>query len=234
MVSHHLESNLDSVSSSEIVFFAGDDVRLAGQIDYPKHRQPAAGYPLIFIIQHATCNSRRGYLHITKIGTEMGLAVFRWDKRSTGASGSGGSGSVMVDTLRAYETALAQAAIDPEHVVLFVQNEGSLLLGGAFDEFCAIQRPQSVILAGNMLDEKAILAIDVPLHLIISKNDWNDWRIYARAASEAHAARYNLPTSYYVATNTNRLLRYNSGTMFHHGAEASIKHWLEHVCLISE
>lgn len=232
MVSHHLDNKLDSVGASEVVFFAGDDVRLAGQIDYPVSRRPNAGYPLIFIIQHATCIARDGYTHITRIGTEMGAAVFRWDKRGTGASGSGGSGSVTIDTLRAYEVALSQPSIDPERVIIFAQNEGTLLLGEAFGKFAALQTPRGVILAGNMLDERAVLAIDVPVHLIISKNDWNDWRVYAQKASEAHEARYRLPSSYFVATNTNRLLRYTSGNLFHRGAETSIKHWLEHTCQI--
>lgn len=233
MVSQHIHESINSVSTTEELFFVGDDVRLSGQLDYPQMRQSTGGYPLIFVIQHATCTSRACFSHIAKLGTELGAAVFRWDKRGTGASGSGGSGSVTLDTVRAYETACSQPGIDTERVIIFAQNEGTLLLSEAYQDFAAVQPPIGVILAGNMVDERAILNIDVPVHLIISKNDWNDWRIYARAASENHAKRFKLPDSYYVATNTNRLLMYmGGGNTFHRGAEASIKHWLQYTCPI--
>lgn len=233
MVTSHAENLLPSVGSSELVCFAGDDVRLAGQIDYPLGTAPAAGFPLIFIIQHATCNSRREYEHITKLGTEMNAAVFRWDKRGTGASGAGCTGSVTVDTLRAYQTAVTHPHINPAQVVIFAQNEGTMLLGEAFRQFRQIHKPCGVLLAGNMLDEKAVLALDVPLHIVVSRNDWNAWQIYAEAAADAHAERYRMVPSFYVATNANRRLMYTHGGTFHRGAEASIKHWLSQICQIS-
>jgi hypothetical protein len=233
MVSNHVEINITSVSASELVNFAGDNVHLAGQMDYPQTEKPASGYPLIFIIQHATCNSRKGYLHITKLGTEMGTAVFRWDKRGTGNSSSGGSGSVTVDTLKAYETAVNLPAIDRNRVVILAQNEGSMLLYEAYKEFVTIQEPLGVVLAGNMLDEKAILKIHVPLHIVVSKNDWNAWQTYAEAAADAQADKYGYHASFYVATNTDRRLMYANTSTFHRGAESSIKHWLEHTCRIS-
>jgi len=232
MVTNRVENQPASVSISDYITFAGDGVCLAGQMDFPHRQRPKNGYPLIFVIQHATCTSRHGYTHIAKLGTECGAAVFRWDKRGTGRSGAGGSGSVTIDTLKAYETAVTQGGIDPQRVVIFAQNEGTLLLGEAFREFAAIQKPRGVILASNMLDEKHILSIQTPLHIIVSKNDWNAWQIYAQAASEIHEAKYGFPSSFYVATNTNRRLMYLSGNAFHRGAEASIKHWLKHTCQI--
>lgn len=233
MVSNRVELNIESVSSSEVVYFAGDDVRLAGQIDYPKMHYPPNGFPLIFIIQHATCNSRKRYLHLTKLGSEMGAAVFRWDKRGTGNSSSGGSGSVMVDTLRAYETAVNMPNIDRNRVVIYAQNEGTMLLQQTYKEFVAIQEPLGAVLAGNMLDEKSILKMHIPLHIVASKNDWNAWQIYAEAAADAQAEKYGYHASFYVATNTDRLLMYAHTKTFHRGAESSIKHWLEHTCRIS-
>jgi alpha-beta hydrolase superfamily lysophospholipase len=233
MVSNHVELNIASVSTSEALSFAGDNVHLAGQIDYPKTKLPADGFPVIFIIQHATCNTRNGYLHITKLGTEMGAAVFRWDKRGTGQSSSGGSGSVTVDTLRAYQTAISLPGIDRNRVVIVAQNEGSLLLHEAYEDFAAEQEPLGIVLLGNMLDEKRVLKIHVPIHIVVSKNDWNAWQIYAEAAADAHAEAYSYQASFYVATNTDRRLKYSNTSTFHRGAEASIKHWLAHTCQIS-
>lgn len=226
-------NNIPSVSASEYVIFGGSHVRLAGQIDYPLIRLSERGFPLIFIIQHATCTSRFGFNHIVRLGTELGLAVFRWDKRGTGSSGSSGIGSAQLDTLKAYETALAQPHLDLERVIILAQNEGTLLLGEWYAHFSAIQRPRGVILAGNMLDEKAVLSIDVPLHIVSSKNDWNAWQTYAESASKQHAAAYQYEPSFYVAPNTNRLLMYHNGGTFHRGAATSISHWLKHICQIS-
>ena len=215
------------------IFFAGDDVRLAGQIDYPDGKTPHTGYPLIFIIQHATCTSRKNQAHYAQLGMSAGAAVFRWDKRGTGSSGSSGQGSAANDVLYAYEKALSLPSINPNRAVIIAQNEGTLAVGEMYQQFAEIKRPLGVVLAGNMLDEKAIIAIDVPVHCVVSKNDWNAWQTYAEDAAEAHAAKYNYTASYYVATNTDRRLMYTSGATFHRGAASSITHWLEHTCQIS-
>ena len=212
------------------VFFAGDNVRLAGQLDYPTTAITARGYPIIFIIQHATCTTRAGYAHYARLGTQNGFAVFRWDKRGTGSSGAGGGGSIVLDTLAAYQTALNQPGIDPTRTIILAQNEGSLLLAEAYDRISAHQQPRGIILAGNMLDEKQILKLNVPLHIVASKNDWNPWQTYARQASEAHLRTHGLLSSYYVAPNTNRRLMYSNGGTFHNGAAVSIQEWLVKVC----
>lgn len=226
MVSQYLESPFPSVGSAQPIYFAGHGVNLAGQLDYPATSRPSDGYPLLFTIQHATCNTRKGYAHLTKLGTEIGHAVFRWDKRGTGSSGSGGGGSAIEDIQHAYETAVRQPGIDPNRVTILAQSEGTLQLRDAYQKIRQIQQPRSVILSGNMLDEHAILRIDVPVHIIVSKNDWNAWQIYAEAAADKHASKYGYTASFYVATNTNRLLMYTNGGTFHRGAAASIRHWL--------
>lgn len=233
MVANRTDNNLDSIGVTEMVDFAGDSVRLAGQIDYPQADRPSNGYPLIFIIQHGTSISRADYEHVTALGTRAGAAVFRWDKRGTGRSGNGTSGSLANDTQKAYEFALSLPSINPERVIIFAQSEGTLLLGQDYGRFATIQRPQGVILAGNMLDERAVLSINVPIHFVVSKNDWNDWHTYAEKASDSHADKYAYTGSFYVATNTNRLLMYSSGNTFHKGTETSIRHWLKHTCKIS-
>jgi hypothetical protein len=221
---------LSSVGASQNVLFAGDQVRLEGQIDYPTDPAPAAGYPLIFVLPHATSTNRQQYSHISRLGTECGAAVFRWDKRGTGGSGAGGSGSVVKDAVKAYETALAQPQIDKTQVILYSQNEGTSLLGESFDQFNAVQKPTGVVLAGNMLDEKQVTIIKTPIHLVVSKNDWNPWQTYAEAAAKAHNRANRLGATFYVAPNTDRLLMYNHSVTFHRGAASSIQEWICKLC----
>lgn len=230
MATERLEPKLPSVAVSDYVFFTGDRVQLAGQMDYPEILPLAHGYPVIFTIQHATCNSRTGYEHLTRLGTEVGFAVFRWDKRGTGGSGAGGGGSVTEDTLSAYRAALAQRMTDPAQTFIIAQNEGTLLLGEAFEEFAAIQKPVGVVLLGNMLDEKQILALSVPVLAIVSKNDWNAWQIYAEAAVKAHNKAHRLGSEFFVAPNTNRRLMYENGGTFHRESAQTIQNWLVKIC----
>jgi len=233
VASNEYDTNQHTAKRSYPISFAGDHVRLAGQIDYPAQPAPVSGYPLIFVIQHATSTSRDSYQYVVRIGAESNMAVFRWDKRGTGKSASGGNGSVMVDAIHAYQTALSQADIDRNQIIILAQLEGTLLLNEAFDDFRAIQAPRGVILTGNMLDEKAILTLDVPVHILLSKNDWNDWHIYAESAAKSHATHYGISPSYYVAPNTDRKLKYTNTSTFHRGAEDSIKDWLKQLCQIS-
>lgn len=225
-MSIQLEQKLSSVSASELLFFAGDQVRLAGQIDYPLTPRPASGYPLIFVIPHATCTTRHGFQHFARLGTECGTAVFRWDKRGSGNSGSGSGGSIVADTLDAYQTALSQNHLDRTQTVIVAQNEGTLVLGEAYERFVALQKPVGVVLAGNMLDEKQILAVKAPVLAVVSKNDWNAWQIYAEQAVKAHKKAYRLNSDYYVAPNTNRRLMLEPGNTFHRGAANAVIDWL--------
>lgn len=230
MATERLQPKLPSVAVSDYIFFTGDRVQLAGQMDYPEILPLEHGYPVIFTIQHATCNSRTGYEHITRVGTEVGFAVFRWDKRGTGSSGAGGGGSIIEDTLSAYRTALTQRMIDPTKAFIIAQNEGTMLLGEAYEDFAAAHKPMGVVLLGNMLDEKQILNIHAPVLSIVSKNDWNAWQIYAEAAVKAHNKTYRLNSEFYVAPNTNRRLMYENGGSFHRGAAQAIQNWLAKLC----
>ncbi|XWX03286.1 hypothetical protein VZO05_12320 [Aggregatilineales bacterium SYSU G02658] len=234
MSSLPVQSHESAFGATEYVFFAGDQVQLAGQMDYPALPSPSNGFPLLFIIQHSTCNNRGGYLHYARLGTEAGAAVFRWDKRGTGNSGSG-IGDGLTDALHAYKAALAQPNIDPKRVVILAQNEGSLVLHDLWPKFKALAVPSGVVLVGNMLDERAIVRLDVPVAVVISKNDWNAWQLYAQQATQAHQARYpQWPASYYVAPNTNRRLMYEHGGAFHRGASDYIRQWLEKICQTSK
>jgi uncharacterized protein len=233
MISHPLEQIEPTVGHTELVVFTGDNVRLAGQMDYPNTPPPINGFPMMFIIQHATCTIRGAYQHYVRLGTEQGMAVFRWDKRGTGSSGSG-SGDTTLDTIHAFATALKQPSIDRRRVIIIAQNEGSMLLAEAWQEFKKIQAPAGVILAGNMLDEREILTLDVPIQAVMSKNDWNAWQIYGEKATQAHHQKYpQFPQSFFVAPSTNRRLLYENGGSFHRGASDSMQKWLFDVCRIS-
>lgn len=234
MSSLPVQSSDSTFGATEYVFFAGDQVQLAGQIDYPPLAAPPDGFPLLFIIQHSTCNNRNGYLHYARLGVEVGCAVFRWDKRGTGNSGSG-IGDGITDALHAYKAALVQPNVNPACVVILAQNEGALVLHDLWSQFKALAVPIGVVLVGNMLDERAIVRLDVPVSVVMSKNDWNAWQIYAQQATQAHNARYpQWPASYYVAPNTNRRLMYEHGGAFHHGAGDYIRQWITKICQTSK
>lgn len=178
--------------------FAGDHVRLSGQIDYPDAPPPPDGFPLLFVLQHAGCESRDWYWPFAQLGLQAGFAVFRWDKRGTGRSGAGGRGSATQDAVNAYEIALDQPFINRYNVVILAQDAGTALIGDAYGLFARVHKPQAVILASNMLDEKAILAIETRVMILMAENDWNAWQQYARATSFAHRREYAYGSDYYV------------------------------------
>lgn len=222
---------LEQERTVELVF-AGDKVRLAGQIDYPNTPPPPNGYPLIFIIHHAGGNTREAYQHYVDLGLSAGYAVFRWDKRGTGRSGAGGQGSATQDAVNAYEIALEQPNINRQRTVIIAQCSGTLLLGSSYGLFARIQNPYGVLLVGNKLDEKAILAIDTRVHIVMGENDWIPAKQYAVAASKAHNAAYPYGALYYVAAHADRMLldtRSQTYT-FHQDAQRVIFHWLDQLC----
>ena len=222
-----------SIGLTRPVTFAGDGVQLAGQIDYSSEKPPETGYPLLFVLQSPTTTSRREYDYLVRVGASLGMATFRWDQRGTGASGSG-PGSVVADTLAAYKQAISQDFVDKKRIFIAAHNEGSLLLQENLEQFTAIQEPYGALLIGNMLDESMITTLRLPLYIVMSKNDWNDWRTYARDAAEAHALKTGYDTQFYVAPNTNRRVMYTSGGSFHRGAEKAIRDWLGIVCPYSQ
>ena len=191
MAVQSFEFEVAKVGISHEVIFAGDNVRLAGQIDYPNKAVPANGYPLLFILPNACCTGRHGFKHHTQIGVQAGFAVFRWDKRGTGHSGSGGVGNAEQDAINAYQTAIQQADVDPNNVVIWTQTDASLVLGENYDAFKAVQKPKGVILAGNMLDENAILKIDTRIFCITGERDWNIASHYAIKTTSNHNTNSN-------------------------------------------
>jgi alpha-beta hydrolase superfamily lysophospholipase len=206
--------------------FAGDGVLLAGQIEYPATPLPAGGFPLVFVLHHAGCNTRDCYNPLAQTALETGYAVFRWDKRGTGRSGASGRGSTTQDAVNAYEVALDQMRVNARRAVIVAQDSGTRLLGSSFGLFARSQPPYGVALLSSVLDEKDVLAIDSRLQIIVSQEDWYPWQKVARAACAAHNALYKHGASYYVAPNADRLLNDARYGTFHYGARKALHDWL--------
>ncbi len=214
------------IAGTEDIVFAGDRVRLTGQIDYPFSQSQSSNFPLLFILHHAGCDDREGYRHFAEAGLVAGYAVFRWDKRGTGRSGAGGYGSTTQDAVNAYEIALEQPHIDRKQVVILAQDAGTGLLGSSFGLFARLQRPYSVVLATNMLNAEAVQAIDSRLLVLMGQHDWNPWQEYGKAVSEAHNQTCRHGAQYYVAPYADRMLMDSRTGRFHYGANHTLQDWL--------
>ncbi len=216
--------------SHELVF-AGDGVRLSGQIDYPAFSAPSEGYPLLFILHHAGCEGRDWYQPFAQVGLDSGFAVFRWDKRGTGRSGASGYGSTTQDAANAYDIALEQPCINSQRVFILAQAAGTGLLGNAFGLFARLQKPYGVILASNMLDARAVEAIDTRVLIVVGEKDWNPWQEYAEAACNAHNQAYTHGASYHIIPNADRKLLVSiEPPTLHPQALAVMADWLQQLC----
>ncbi len=216
-----------TVGHTEELVFAGDGVRLAGQIDYPQSSIRGSSLPLLFILHHAGCDAREGYTHFAEYGLASGYAVFRWDKRGTGRSGASGRGSTAQDAVNAYEVALEQPGINRRSAVILAQDAGTGLLGDSFGLFARLQLPHGVVLATNILDESAVLAIESQLLILMGQHDWHPWQKYGKAAADAHNAAYKHGASYYVAPYANRMIADTRTEKFHFGAKNTLLDWLQ-------
>ncbi len=227
--------HLRIAASNEIVF-AGDEVRLAGQIDYPDSPRPENGYPLLFVLHHACCNTREDYSDYAEVALTSGYAVFRWDKRGTGRSGASGRGSTTQDSVNAYEIAVTQPDINRKRVVILAIGAGSALLGSSFGLFARTQHPFAVLLAANMLDEQEILALDTRIKIVMSPDDWNPPAIYGEAAALAHKQAYRHGASFFLTEGGDRLLMdtdaYGSSVL-HSSARKAIGDWLNSLTRLS-
>ena len=228
MASNRIVAPSLPISTTRAVVFAGDNVALAGQIDYPATRRPAGGYPLIFVLHHACCNTREDYVDYAQVALDKGFAVFRWDKRGTGHSGSSGRGSTTQDAVNAYETALSQPNINRKQTVILAVGAGTALLGSAFGLFARVQRPHGAILVANMLDDTEVLAIDTQTLILLGEEDWNPVAIYGDAASAAHRQAYRHGAAFRLICGADRLLMsLNSGSStLHPDARKAIGSWL--------
>ena len=213
---------------SQELIFAGDEVRLAGQVDYPAVPRSSTRFPLLFILHHACGSTRDDYADYAGIGLNSGYAVFRWDKRGTGRSGGGGRGSTTQDAVNAYEIALEQPHIDRKRAVILALGAGTGLLGSSFGLFARVEHPYAVLLVANMLDEKEILALDARLHIIAGQDDWNSPELYAEAPAAAHDRAYRYGASCYVAPHASRMLLTDDDNL-HDGARKAMRSWLKSI-----
>jgi len=215
-------------SASKEVVFAGDGVTLGGQIDYPMTKRPMNGYPFIFVLHHACCNTREDYTDYTQVALDKGFAVFRWDKRGTGRSGSSGRGSTTQDAVNAYEIALSQPSVNRRQVVILAIGAGSALLGSSFGLFARLQHPYAAMLFANMLDPEEVLAIDTKTLILMGEEDWNSAAIYGEAASNAHNTSYKHGSTYQRIRGADRLLMSN-GVALHYEARKVMGSWLNDI-----
>ncbi len=225
MASNPMSTAALHVSASKEVVFAGDEVTLGGQIDYPMAKRPTSGYPLVFVLHHACCNTREDYVDYAQVALDQGFAVFRWDKRGTGRSGGGGRGSTTQDAVNAYEVALSQPSVNPRQAVILAVGAGTALLGSSFGLFARHQHPFGAILVANMLDPDEVLAIDARTLILMGEDDWNPAAIYGDAASHAHNATYKHGATYRRIQGADRLLMSN-GIALHAHARKVIGSWL--------
>ncbi len=210
------------------VSFVGDTVFLVGQIDYPNIPAPPEGYPLLIILHHAGGRIREDYAPYANLALEMGYAVFRWDKRGYGRSGSGGRGTTRQDTLNAYKVALAQPMVNRARVVVFAAADGTLMLRDVFETLAQVQPPYAALLLGNQLAPQQILAIKTRVYILMGDDDWISWDTYGRKASHVHAAAYPYGAQFNVVHFADRLLmdtRTRARTL-HLSAKQLIKDWL--------
>lgn len=213
------------------IAFAGDGVRLAGQIDYPQSPRPERGYPLIFLLHDVSWNTRDEARHYARTALNVGFAVFRWDRRGTGRSGAGGYGSTTQDAVNAYETALEQPDVNPRRAVILAHGASTLMLGENYGLFARVQPPAGVLLGGNMLDEDGITAITAPIAILQGSSDWHDPERYARAVAAQHNRVYRYGATAYVAQDADRMLMVGDGehSTFHFGAVHVMQDWLNNL-----
>jgi pimeloyl-ACP methyl ester carboxylesterase len=210
--------------------FAGDGVRLAGQMDYPATiTATGKGHPLLFTLPHVGWNTRQDGQHYARTALNVGFAVFRWDRRGTGRSGAGGWGSTLQDAINAYDTALVQPHIDTSRVVILAQAESTQTLAEQFGLFARLGRPAGVVLVSNRLDASAITALDVPIYILQGEEDWYDCDRYVRSAVKAHQQAYSCGAQYYIAprADNDMMINQRENRVFHLGAVLKLQEWLK-------
>lgn len=232
MTANYVVQDKTASDQTRELIFAGDDVRLSGQVDYPTITPPPDGFPLLFILHHAGCEGREWYQPFAQVGLHAGYAVFRWDKRGTGRSGASGCGSTTQDAVNAYDIALEQPHINRKRVVILAQGAGTGLLGSSFGLFARLQTPYGVILASNMLDETEVLAIDAPVQIISGEHDWNPHQSFVEGAAQIHNKTYAHGATFHIIPGADRklLITQNDSPTLHPAALTHIHDWLTKLC----
>lgn len=215
------------------VRFDSDGVPLAGELDLPSGTTQA---PLIFVLHHSGPVDRDAYGYLAELLVAEGYAVFRFDKRGTGASGGEYGCCEGKDALAAYGAAVVQDGIDWRNVFIIAQSIGTQLLAERFEEYARAQPPRGVVLLSSLLRAGTIDAIAAPVHIIVSDSE-TDLADIGPAAAEAHRKAYPYGASYYIAEHTeHNLFDIGDGPIdwsdpnwvqrYHRGAMKSLIDWL--------
>ncbi len=228
--------NLDPISAErrEVRFAAKDGVILAGELTLPRNQEQPA---LVVIIHHSGPVDRDAYGYLAELLVGRGYAVFRFDKRGTGASAGRYGCCEAEDALAAYRAAVAQEGIDRQRVFIVAQSIGTRYVARLFADYVAITPPKGVALLSNVLGPEEIIAIATPIHVIVADSEPDLQRI-GPAAVAAHNARWSQQASLYIAEGAEHtLFDIRDGPIdwsdpgwvqrYHRGAMASLLDWLE-------
>ncbi len=168
------------------IFFPGDDgVQIAGQFDFPPN-DPLP--PLVFIIHHTGPVDRDAYQYLAAKLVLAGYATFRFDKRGTGHSAGVYGCCEEEDALAAYRAAM-QAVTPQQRVFIIAQSLGTRILAQRWQEFAHIRQPDGVVLLSNLLADGETVAIQAPLHIIVSASETN-LNAIGEEARRAHQQAY--------------------------------------------
>lgn len=227
---------LDPISAErrEVRFTADDGITLAGELTLPRNQERPA---LVVIIHHSGPVDRDAYGYLAELLVADGYAVFRFDKRGTGASTGTYGCCEATDALAAYRTAVDQAGIDPQRVFIVAQSIGTRYVAELFAEYVAATPPCGVALLSNLLGPEEIPAIAAPVHVIVADSEPELQRIGPGAVA-AHNAHWSYGASLYVAEGAEHtLFDIRDGPIdwsdpdwvhrYHRGAMASLIEWLD-------
>jgi pimeloyl-ACP methyl ester carboxylesterase len=215
------------------VRFLSRGVTLAGELDLPQAPNP----PLVFVIHHSGPVMRDAYGYLAELMTEAGFAVFRFDKRGTGASGGSYGCCEAEDMLEAYRAVMNEPGFDRCAVFIVAQSIGTEHAAAAFEQIMSIQPPVGVALLSNLLSPDDITGISVPVRILVSDSEPNLSEIGIKAA-EAHNRMYGLDAGVYVAEATEHTLFDTSTgpidwsdpawvTRYHRGAMSNLVEWIQ-------
>lgn len=218
----------------EVRFAADDGVRLAGELALPTTEGTP---PLAVIIHHSGPVARDAYGYLAELLLRRGYAVFRFDKRGTGASGGSYGCCEADDALAAYRAAVGQAGIDRCRVFIVAQSIGTRQVAERFAEYVAATPPVGVALLSNLLGPDEITAVVAPVHIIIAAAEPERERIGPEAVA-AHQRALSLGAGLYIAEGAEHTLFDISERpidwsdpgwvdRYHRGAMESLLGWLD-------
>ncbi len=227
---------LDPIAAErrELRFAAADGVILAGELSLPKEAAPA---PLVVVIHHSGPVNRDAYGYLAELLVARGYAVFRFDKRGTGASGGSFGCCEAEDALAAYRAAVAEPGTDPTTVFLVAQSIGTRHVATMFADYLAAAPPRGVALLSSLLRPEEIVAIAAPVVIIVAATEPDLAQIGPQALA-AHQAAYPGQADLYVAEGAEHtLFDITSGPIdwsdpqwvqrYHLGAMEHLLNWLD-------